>query len=91
MTTLTSPEHASTLGRLNQLAVAWLARIPVRNTLSDVAQAIAWLALVIALIVARFLTYAGGMYAPPSAGTWALGAGVVSLLAFVASAWARKD
>ena len=68
---------------------AWLARIPLRRILGEAALVLALLSLVVAVIAARFVFHADGAFAPPVAAPVAVGATVVAVLAFVASALAR--
>lgn len=71
--------------------LAWLARVPVRRLVAEAALVLGLLALVTAGIAARFVFWAGGGFAPPIAAPIAVGAVVVAVLAFVASALAKDQ
>jgi hypothetical protein len=60
----------------------------VRRILSEAALLLALLAAVVAVVAAKFVFFAGGSYAPDFAAPLALGATIVSVLAFFASALA---
>jgi hypothetical protein len=68
---------------------AWLSRLPVRALLAEASLMLGMLALVVAVIAARFVFHAGGVFSPPVAQPIAIGATVVAVLAFVASALAQ--
>jgi hypothetical protein len=94
MTTTTSGGHPAlvrsfdaTAGR--SAASTWLARLDLRHILAEVALLLGLLALVAAVIAARFVFHAGGVFAPPIAAPIAIGATVVAVLAFIASTLAR--
>ncbi len=59
-----------------------------RRILSEAALLLALLAAVVAVAAAKFVFFAGGSYAPDFAAPLALGATIVSVLAFFASALA---
>ena len=61
---------------------------PARRILSEAALLLALLASVVAVVAAKFVFFAGGSYAPAFAAPLALGATVVAVLAFFASALA---
>lgn len=94
MTTATSGGHPALVRPFDAAAgrstpPAWLARLPLRTILAEFALLLGLLALVVAVIAARFVLHAGGAFAPPVAQPIAIGATVVAVLAFVASALAQ--
>jgi hypothetical protein len=94
MTTATSGGHPALVRPFDAAAArstpaAWLARLPVRQVLAETSLLLGMLALVVAVIAARFVVHAGGAFAPPVAQPIAIGAAVVAVLAFVASALAQ--
>ena len=93
MTTATSGGHPALVRSFDATArsapAAWLSRLPLRKILAEAALMLGMLALVVAVIAARFVVHAGGAFAPPVAQPIAIGAAVVAVLAFIASALAQ--
>lgn len=94
MSTATSGGHPALVRRFDAVAgrtvpIQWLARIHLRHVLAEVALLLGLLALVVAVIATRFVLHAGGVFAPPVAIPIAIGATVVAVLAFIASAFAQ--
>jgi hypothetical protein len=94
MTTATSGRHPALIRPFDAPAdraapsSGW-SRIDLRHLLAEGALMLGLLALVVAVIAARFVFHAGGVYAPPVAAPIAIGATVVAVLAFIASAFAQ--